>query len=123
MKTTVTKPAISCDGCGYLVGMTVEERASTHLRDEDLVCELRIPWDVEAADRAKHVWLTFHFHAPQRHRSDCFRYWAHTPYIMKGTLAERGLSPKQIDEFLSTFLYREERYAPGIERPKEEAKT
>lgn len=96
MKTTVTRDAICCDGCGYLIGSNVQTIALV-VREE-----------------------MFDFHdggqgAAERH--DCFRYWAHNPDIMEGSLKDRGWAREKIDEFMSLMLYRSgSPGSPGIPR-------
>lgn len=106
MKTTVTTPALACDGCQYLM-------SAKHPR-----VEVTVPFDFKVewmrADRTE----TFHFHA-HPHRHDCFRYWAHNPQVMRRSLEERDWSEEQIDDFMSMMLYRTGPFNPGIERPKE----
>jgi len=108
-EATVTKEYLECDGCQY--GMA----------EKDPRIEITVPYDFEweALRSDPPETLMFHFHAVQT-RHDCFRYWAHSPHVMKRSLRERGLDAEQIDDFMSLMLYREG-LGPGIERPKEKA--
>lgn len=100
MKTTVTRNAIQCDGCEYLIGAGVQTITLTQAEE------------------------TFDFHdggegAAERH--DCFRYWAHNPDIMRRSLRNREWPEADIEDFMSLMLYRSESSAgwghgPGIPR-------
>jgi len=100
LKTTVTRRAIECDGCEYLIGSGVQT-ITLMVRDEQ-----------------------FDFHdggEGDAERHDCFRYWAHSPETMKRSLRNRGWGDERIDEFMSLMLYRADSWGPGIARPKKEA--
>jgi len=99
MKTTVTRPAVLCDGCEYLI-------------------DYRVP-TITVVVRGEQ----FDFHdggegAAERH--DCFRYWAHNPRIMQRSLKNREWDDERIDEFMALMLYREVNStgSPGIARPE-----
>lgn len=100
MKTTVTKDALLCDGCDYLISTGVPI-ITVAVRNE-----------------------LFHFHdggVGDAERHDCFRYWAHGPNIMERSLKQRKYDQDQIDEFLSLMLYRREgtfSQGPGVPRPE-----
>jgi hypothetical protein len=93
--TTITRSAIECDGCEYVIASGVQMTTLT-VREE-----------------------VFHFHdGGQGHaeRHDCFRYWAHSPSIMQRSLTNRGWDGERIDEFLSLMLYRSDSFSPGVAR-------
>lgn len=95
MKTTITRPAVSCDGCEYLISAGVQTTTLV-VRGEQ-----------------------FDFHdggTGTAERHDCFRYWAHNPRIMRRSLEERDWGEERIDEFLSLMLYREGSLGPGLPR-------
>ena len=98
MKTKVTRDAIVCDGCEYLIG-TAKNTIVLNVRGE-----------------------LFHFHdgTPPTDRRDCFRYWAHGPRIMERSLREREWDDEKVDEFLSQMLYRKDNssFSPGVPRPE-----
>lgn len=103
---TVTQEYLTCDGCLYLMA------------EKDPRIEVTVPFDYPLEFLRDGGVLTFHFHA-LTYRHDCFRYWAHSPDVMRRSVRERGLDKEQIDDFLSLMLYREDPIHPGIERPKE----
>lgn len=108
MRSTVMeeREVLTCDGCDYILGLTTEEKEAG-VDVEDTIAKLTIPW------KGKVLEFLFHIAA---HRHDCFRYWAHNPGIMKKSLADRDFIPSEVDEFMSTFLYREHSHEPGITR-------
>lgn len=96
VKVKVTRDAICCDGCDYIIPYSVPKVLVTARGEE------------------------FHFHdggegAAERH--DCFRYWAHNPRIMERSLKARDWDADTIDEFMSLMLYRANTHSPGIARP------
>lgn len=107
---TVTQQYLECDGCQYLMA------------EKDPMIVVSVPFDFpfEWLRGEKGGTLDFHFHA-LKHRHDCFRYWAHNPRIMRDSLKARELDSEQADEFMELMLYRQNSFAPGIEKEKAKA--
>lgn len=97
MKTTITRDAICCDGCDYIIENGVRTIALV-VREE-----------------------MFDFHdggQGNAERHDCFRFWAHNPDIMKRSLGARDWDEDRIEEFMSLMLYRSSTPgSPGMARP------
>jgi len=101
----VQQEYMECDGCIYVMSESKPR----------ITVDVPFDYPLEALREDPPRSLEFHFHAD----SDCFRYWAHNPRIMRRSLAERELSEDEIMDFLSLMLYREDPFHPGVERPKE----
>ena len=97
---------LECDGCKYVLGLTTEQR-DAGVEIEETIATLIIPWGGAPVE--------FHFHV-QRGRNDCFRYWAHNPPVMKFSLEERDWEHKDIQEFMTMFLYTDKFGGPGVAR-------
>jgi hypothetical protein len=121
MKRVETKPVTSYerDGCGYLLGRTTDEVAAG-VTLASKITTLRIPWEPFEIQEDGGVFIEFHFHGPEDEgRRDCFRYWAHSPHVMKQSLKHRSFDDDEIDQFMSTHLYRATPFGAGIARPEE----
>jgi hypothetical protein len=102
VKTKVTRSAIVCDGCGYIIPGGERQITLTVRKEVFDFC------DGGEGAAEKH---------------DCFRYWAHGPRIMRRSLEERDWDDERIEEFLSLMLYRGEGWlgGPGVPREPVEA--
>lgn len=99
---TKTEEYIECDGCQYVMG-------------KGPMIVVSVPFDFPFDFLQDDGKLEFHFHAIEQ-RHDCFRYWAHSPQVMRQSLKNRSLDEDQIDAFMELMLYRQHSWSPGIER-------
>lgn len=108
----------TCDGCEYVISLSATEQEAG-VKIESTITTLRIPWEPFEIEENGGVFIEFHFHGPESNRRDCFRYWAHSTHIMRRSLTKRDFNAAEIDEFMSTHLYRDPKYSgsPGLTRP------
>lgn len=104
---------VECDGCDYVLARRNRERELEPALANSILVSVPWDWPWPAEIRSGNK-LDFHFHAD----GDCFRYWAHSPYVMKKSLEKRGLDEAQVGEFMRLMLYRSDHRSPGIEQKK-----